>query len=99
MLDCYKKSKNKLKDLAEEIIKQDKEAKRKIARYEKVEGKLKVTQFQLKRLYEELVKPLFSEIKVKDEIIERKNQEKAKLAKDLKMLNSIIRVPRLCSEI
>ena len=43
MLDCYKKSKNKLKDLAEEIIKQDKEAKRKIARYEKVEGKLKVT--------------------------------------------------------
>ena len=52
----------------------------------------------LKRLYDELVKPLFAEIKLKDEIIERHIKEEAKLNNDMKMLNSIIRIPRLCGE-
>ena len=52
----------------------------------------------LKRLYDECLKPLFAEIKLKDEIIERHVKEEAKFKKDMKMLNAIMRIPRLCSE-
>ena len=65
---------------------------------EKLKSKLKITKMYLKRLFEELVKPLFQEIKIKDEIIERQNKKIENLQQDIKMMNSILRVPRMCNE-
>ena len=49
-------------------------------------------------MFSECVKPLIQEVKLKDEIIERWNSAKRGANEDLKMLNSIIRIPRLCVE-
>ena len=95
MMNFYKNSKKKINEMESEFTKQERQAKKKI---KNLQTKLSVTQLYLKRLYDELVKPLFAEIKLKDEIIERHIKEEAKLNNDMKMLNSVIRIPRLCGE-
>ena len=60
--------------------------------------KLSTTEKQLKKLFNNCLKPLMAEVKLKDEIIDRWNKAKAGANDDLKMLNAIIRIPRLCDE-
>ena len=63
ILKYYRASKKKIDDLYKEMELNKKKANR---AQEKLQRKLKETRIYLKRLYNELVKPLFSEIKVKD---------------------------------
>ena len=64
----------------------------------KLKGKLAETQAKLKQLWFDVYKPLMQEVVLKEEIINRVNAEKDKLWVDFKMLNSIIRLPRMCTE-
>ena len=45
-----------------------------------------------------VIKPMLYEIKVKDELISRIRAEYDMNAKDLKMMNTIIRIPKMTSE-
>lgn len=45
-----------------------------------------------------VVKPMILEIKVKDELIKRLKEENKLNVKDLKMLNTIIRIPKMTTE-
>ena len=47
---------------------------------------------------EDKLSELQGKLKLKDETIEKHIKEEEKLHKDIKMFNSIIRIPRLCSE-
>ena len=37
-------------------------------------------------------------VKIKDEIIDRNDSAKSELYKDIRMMNSILRIPRMCTE-
>ena len=63
MLKYYRMSKKKIDSLYKEMAQQEKTSNRAI---EKLERKLKETKIYLKRLYDELVKPLFHEVRIKD---------------------------------
>ena len=63
MLKYYRMSKRRIDGLYKEMEQKEKTSNRII---EKLERKLKETRIYLKRLYDELVKPLFHEIKIKD---------------------------------
>ena len=64
----------------------------------KIKSKLAESNKQLKKLFNECLKPLISEVKLKDEIIERYKTKMERHDADLKMLLSIVRIPRLCTE-
>ena len=53
---------------------------------ETIVDRLNATQEYLKRTFYEVVQPLFSEIKHKEQIIERRNQEEMQMVKDIKMI-------------
>ena len=63
ILKYYKSSKAKIDSLKNEIERLKAKAARDV---EKVQNKLKVTNIYLKKLYDELVKPLFQEVRLKD---------------------------------
>ena len=53
---------------------------------------------QLEYQKKEVIKPLMFEVKVKDEIIKRMKSELDTNIRDLKMLNTIVRIPTMCQE-
>ena len=47
-------------------------------------------------MFEEVVKPLLSEVKIKDETIEKLKTEINSNSHDVKLLNACIRMPAMC---
>ena len=68
MMNFFRKSKKKVVELQEVMAKQEQLSKTKL---KGIQVKLNLTQTKLKKIYEELVKPLFAEIKLKNETIEK----------------------------
>ena len=53
---------------------------------------------RLKKLNSNMIEPLMMEIKVKDELIRRVKEENAINVKDLKMLYTIIKIPKMTTD-
>ena len=53
---------------------------------------------QISKLKNTVIKPLYHELKVKDEIIKRYKKEFELNMRDMKMLKIIIKIPVLCQE-
>lgn len=60
--------------------------------------KFKETLEQLVKIQNKVVKPLLEEVRKKEELNKRLLKQQAVNAKDLRMLYSVIRTPRLCDE-
>lgn len=64
----------------------------------KEKKKQKNLQNKILDINKNVVKPMILEIKVKDELIKRLKEENKLNVKDLKMLNTIIRIPKMTTE-
>lgn len=53
---------------------------------------------RISKLHNKVINPLLLEVKVKEELINRLSIEYNLCAKDLKMLNTIVRIPTMCQE-
>ena len=60
--------------------------------------KLKTTQQYLKKTNNEVVKPLMHEIKITEELKQRYKAQYEKNFEDLRILNSIMRLPRMSDQ-
>jgi len=61
-------------------------------------GELNATKKQIEVQKEKLIKPLIFELKVCEEITNRAKAEYDKNLKELKMLNTIVRIPHMCEQ-
>ena len=94
--------KRKIQELEDEIVQLKKKGEKEKRELEnKVtmqKSKLKETQIKLKELFLNVYKPLLKEVKLKEQIIENQNLKVKQMHTSLSVLNSIIRLPRMCSE-
>ena len=95
MIEYYTTAKERIDNLAVTHARALAEAEEETQKYKE---RLYKTNKQLKKLFQECLKPLMAEVKLKDEIIDRWKNAREGANADLKMLNSIIRIPRLCGE-
>ena len=95
LLKDYIESQEEIKSLKDEITKLK-------ARFEKKlnekNDKIRTLGEQLVKTQNNVVKPLISEVKVLEALKQRLLKQQDTNAKDLKMLYSIIKIPRLCDE-
>ena len=59
---------------------------------------LEQTKDKLHKIKSEFLVPLLQEVKIKDEILKRQKDQKREFQEELKMLNAIIRLPRMCDQ-
>ena len=52
----------------------------------------------MKKMQEEVVKPLVQEVRVNEEITERLKKDNKKMHDEFRMFNAIIRLPRMCDQ-
>ena len=52
----------------------------------------------MRKQHEQVIKPLTMEVKIREELIRRMKGSHDANLKELKMLNSIIRIPKLCQD-
>ena len=95
VIQDYFQSLDRIIKLEEKLIEQKKNE----------EKRLKIAQKKMKQMFEKIkmqqekiIKPMLVEIKVKDTIIEQLKSDQAKNARDLKLFNAIIRLPRMTME-
>ena len=61
-------------------------------------NELEQTKDQLYKIKSDFLVPLLQENKIKDEILKRQKDQKREFQEELKMLNAIIRLPRMCDQ-
>ena len=59
---------------------------------------LEATKDKLWKVQHDFLVPLLQEVKIKDQILERQKNQKRQFQEEMKMLNAIIRLPRMCDQ-
>ena len=95
IMEDYLRQKEELQNKLSLISEQKEAYETKLRR---TKAKLKDVHGQLSKMFNDVVKPLLTEVKIKDEINERMRKEVEAHKRDLKLLNACIRMPAMCDQ-